>query len=323
MNERKAALFIGSSSEGLEVARAIKHSLRDEAEVTLWDEGVFAPGQGTLEALVNALDRFDFSILVLTPDDLVQVRESKVLTARDNVLFELGLFMGRLGRSRTFVVCSDDPNLKLPSDLAGVTVLRFESTRSDANLVAAVGSASFQIRQAIRALGQSEARGLKRLDDASLQVESVGAQMLRLVKLLTRSRIVELDVIRNSPLGGLLPMILLRRSSKIFASSKKPPPPQTTAAPDRNRAGTKGPKGRLGSLLEAVQVQGGGVAILLAGVGPAGGGRVGLSDDRGPVRRRPIAAAKPMSLAGRRGSRPDLDGRGGGRTVLVHVDRVA
>jgi predicted nucleotide-binding protein len=178
----KPALFIGSSSEGLDVARAISHSLRDAAEVTVWNEAVFAPGQGTLETLVNALERFDFSILVMTPDDVVEVRDSKVLSARDNVLFELGLFMGRLGRSRTFVVCSDAPNMNLPSDLAGVTVLRFESARSDNNRVAAVGSASFQVREAIRTLGQTEARGLGRLGKATAQVEDVSERLVRLVE---------------------------------------------------------------------------------------------------------------------------------------------
>jgi hypothetical protein len=177
----KPTLFIGSSSEGLDVARAIGHSLAADAEATVWNEGVFTPGQGTLEALVNALDRFDFSVLVLTPDDLVETREVAALTARDNVLFELGLFMGRLGRARTFVVCSSAPTMKLPTDLAGVTILRFEANRADGNLVAAVSSACFQIRQAIRALGQAEARGLQRLGEATAQVEDVSERLVRLV----------------------------------------------------------------------------------------------------------------------------------------------
>src|SRR5437016_4747571 len=145
---RLPALFLGSSSEGLAIARAIRTQLQHDSEVTVWNEGAFPLGQTTLESLVNALDRFDFAVLVLTPDDTVIRRESEHLAPRDNLLFELGLFMGRLGRSRTFVVSESSPRMKLPSDLAGVTVARFSPQREDQNLVAAVGPACDQIRQA-------------------------------------------------------------------------------------------------------------------------------------------------------------------------------
>jgi predicted nucleotide-binding protein len=147
------SVFVGSSEEGLHIARAIGHSLRNDAEVNIWDEGVFAPGQGFLEALVNAVERFDFAILVLTPDDLIESRTLTALAPRDNVMFELGLFMGRLGRSRTFVVASDDKDMKIPSDFAGVTMLTFQSHRNDDNILASVSSACFQIRQAMQSLG--------------------------------------------------------------------------------------------------------------------------------------------------------------------------
>src|SRR5690349_18584537 len=118
----KPSIFIGSSSEGLKGAQAIEFQLQQEAEVTIWNEGFFGMGDGTLETLVNSLERFDFAILVLTADDLVISREISFQSPRDNVMFELGLFMGRLGRSRTFIVCNSAEKLKLPSDLAGVIV---------------------------------------------------------------------------------------------------------------------------------------------------------------------------------------------------------
>jgi hypothetical protein len=46
----KPALFIGSSSEGLEFARAVRSLLADDVEVTLWNEGfalrAWQPGLG-------------------------------------------------------------------------------------------------------------------------------------------------------------------------------------------------------------------------------------------------------------------------------------
>lgn len=118
----RPSVFIGSSSEGLAVAQSLRAQLKDDAEITIWDSGVFGPGQGTLESLVNALDDFDFAILVLTPDDVIESRNQIYQSPRDNVLFECGLLMGRLGRSRTFVVYDRDQNIKLPSDLAGITL---------------------------------------------------------------------------------------------------------------------------------------------------------------------------------------------------------
>src|SRR4051812_9202749 len=110
----KPSLFVGSSSEGLELAGAVQVGLQDVAEVTVWNQGFFGLSQGTIESLVNALDRFDFAVLVATPDDLVVRRDEPAMSPRDNILFELGLFMGRLGRSRTYVLA--DPNaVRLPS----------------------------------------------------------------------------------------------------------------------------------------------------------------------------------------------------------------
>src|SRR5436190_768397 len=100
----KPTLFIGTSGEGLAIARAIEVHLEKDAEVTVWKDGVFGLGQGTLESLVNSLHKFDFAVLCLTPDDLITSREVTTQSPRDNILLELGLFIGRLGRERTFIV---------------------------------------------------------------------------------------------------------------------------------------------------------------------------------------------------------------------------
>jgi hypothetical protein len=204
------ALFVGSSSEGLEVARAIQSQLHRDCEVTIWNEGAFPLGQTTLESLVNALDRFDFAILVLTPDDTILSREIERLAPRDNLLFELGLFMGRLGRSRTFVVAEDSPRMKLPSDLAGVTLAGFDPNRVDKNLVAALGPPCARIRQAIRDLGLSDSRATKRFQAATSDMEAITATMARLVHLLARSRVVELDIV-DKQLGGFIRPDFLRQ----------------------------------------------------------------------------------------------------------------
>ena len=108
-------------------------------------------GLGTLETLVNSLNEFDFAVLVLTPDILTS-RGASSDSPRDNVLLELGLFIGYLGRQRTFIVYNRDNNLKLQSDLAGVTPADY-GDRQDGNIQAGAESSVHRIRYAIKSQG--------------------------------------------------------------------------------------------------------------------------------------------------------------------------
>jgi hypothetical protein len=146
-------VFIGSSTEGLEVARALQHHLDDVAEVTVWKDGAFKQNEGNLEALLRMLDYYDFAVFAFTPDDKVESRGESRPCPRDNVLFEFGLFLGHLRQSRCFAVASDDRSLKVLSDLHGVTMARYCCSRSDGNLNAATASASSLIANQIRKLG--------------------------------------------------------------------------------------------------------------------------------------------------------------------------
>jgi len=119
-------------------------------------------------------------------------------------MFELGLFMGRLGPARTFAVCSDSPKLKLPSDLAGVTMARFKADDARRDLTAALGPSCFRLRQAIRDLGLSPSKRLSGITESASHVEQVSDRAGRLIALLARSRVLELDVI-NKQFGSILP----------------------------------------------------------------------------------------------------------------------
>ncbi len=114
-------IFVGSSSEGLTVAKRVSDKIKTkELDVNLWNKNVFNPSENNIEALVEQAKRCDFAILVLTPDDWVRSRGKLDIAPRDNVIFELGLFMGAIGRNRTFLLTTTD-TMKLPSDLDGIT----------------------------------------------------------------------------------------------------------------------------------------------------------------------------------------------------------
>jgi hypothetical protein len=189
----RPALFVGSSTEGLRVAEAVQVGLDETCEVELWTQGVFGLGQGTLESLVLALPRFDFAVLVLTADDLTISRGTQKLAARDNVLFELGLFIGSLGRERTFILYDRTDPPVLPSDFSGVTVATF-APHASGNLEAALGAPCARIRAVVEKLSIRSDKGFRQLAQATSNVENVGATMQALVRLLARSRKVELDV---------------------------------------------------------------------------------------------------------------------------------
>jgi len=190
----RPALFIGSSAEGLRIAEAAQVVLDPVCEVELWTQGVFGLMHGTLESLVMALSRFDFAMLVLTADDLTVSRGTERSSARDNVLFELGLFIGALGRDRTFMLYDRTNPPTLPSDLAGITPATF-APHASGNLEAALGAPCTKIRGRVERLGIRQDKGYRDLEKATANVEGVGASMQSLIRLLARSRKVELDII--------------------------------------------------------------------------------------------------------------------------------
>lgn len=212
----RPSVFVGSSGEGLEIARAVQSQLHDVALGSVWNEGVFGLSEGTLESLVRMLDRFDFAVLVITPDDLVTSRGQERQAPRDNVMFELGLFMGRLGPGRTFAVCSDSPNLKLPSDLAGVTMARFKDADAKVDLTSALGPPCYRLRQVIRDLGLAPSKRLSGVAASAAHVEQVSDKAGRLIALLARSRVLELDVI-SKQMGPMLPAEFLARLRRDLA----------------------------------------------------------------------------------------------------------
>jgi CRP/FNR family transcriptional regulator, cyclic AMP receptor protein len=118
-------LFIISSSEALPVANELRAQLEPDVFSRVWTDGVFFAGGYPLEALEKAVGESDFAMAIAQPDDVVRSRMKMQPTLRDNVLFELGLFMGKLTRHRAILIHPRVHNLRLPSDLHGLTLLSY------------------------------------------------------------------------------------------------------------------------------------------------------------------------------------------------------
>jgi CRP/FNR family cyclic AMP-dependent transcriptional regulator len=122
------SVFIGSSSDnGLKIAEHISRYLaRYPIVPRLWSKGVFECSNTTIEDVMRITDQVDFAVLVLTADDVTSSRGKRKASPRDNVIFELGLFMGALDRTRSYMVIPADVDIKIPTDLLGLNTLRFQ-----------------------------------------------------------------------------------------------------------------------------------------------------------------------------------------------------
>ena len=149
----KPRIFLGSSGKQEKLLQALTRGLEDVAQVKPWTTS-FNPGTTTLERLVELAQEVDFAAFVFAHDDwttqapqVLPSPESGQSSPRDNVVFEAGLFGGTLGMRRTFILHANGS--KLPSDLLGLTCVRYEATTPTA-----VKVINQKLRQAIENEGR-------------------------------------------------------------------------------------------------------------------------------------------------------------------------
>lgn len=159
-------VFVASSSEQLAAAREVAGALAGDARLAVepWSEGAFEFSKSYIESLEAQLDGADFAVVILTADDAAVVRDKAVNLPRDNVIFELGLFIGRLGRDRCFFFVDRDADTRIASDLEGVKPVHYY--RDPAALAA--GRPSLAV-QAQRVTAQMLALGLRYKPDEAVR----------------------------------------------------------------------------------------------------------------------------------------------------------
>ena len=148
----KPRLFIISSKEALAIADDIQLNLQHSATVKVWTDGVFFASSYTLEALEMEVEETDFAIAIAQPDDMATSRGITSKIARDNVIFELGLFMGKLGRDRTILFQPEGQELVLPTDLKGLTAISYKVGPAK-DMPALLGGPCTEVRRLIKDLG--------------------------------------------------------------------------------------------------------------------------------------------------------------------------
>ncbi|MCM1235457.1 MAG: nucleotide-binding protein [Ruminococcus flavefaciens] len=172
MTKDKPQVFVASSVEGLDVAYAVQELLEHNAECTVWDQGVFEPSSYIMIDLIERLKISDYGIFVFSIDDTVRIRGEEEKVVRDNVILELGLFMGAIGQKNCFIIIpNSNEKIHLPTDLTGITLLKYNAKRKDGNLKAALGPSVNKIRNVINSKSE-----IKKVisQDVIEQIDAIG-----------------------------------------------------------------------------------------------------------------------------------------------------
>ena len=214
---RKPRLFIGSSVEGLSIADAVNLNLDHSAEITIWRNGTFDLSSTALDSLIKKALNVDFSLFVFSPDDLAVIRSENKAVVRDNVLFELGLFIGSIGKERCFILKPRGVDLHFPTDLIGITAADYQPDRSDSDVASAVAAACSLVKMQMDKLqlrgGLSEPQPITKIkNQADRDLSSIDLLFLRAL----------LETITESPLGLTISWIkskIRNRSAEIDLSA--------------------------------------------------------------------------------------------------------
>lgn len=153
--EKRLSIAIFSSGKSIPIAEAIQVNLRgrlnDSLISIIWNQRIFPLGPTGIDNLLKATNEFDFAIFIFGEDDILVNGEDRIFVPRDNVLLELGMFISKIGYKNCFIFIPKESQMKLPTDLAGITYAKF--SLGDSNFQTATSSACTQVCDAIEQKG--------------------------------------------------------------------------------------------------------------------------------------------------------------------------
>ncbi|MDD9268713.1 TIR domain-containing protein [Paenibacillus sp. GCM10023248] len=139
----KPKIFIGCSAASQLWGEFYQSQLASISDATVLNQGVLAASQHKLKMLKRHLEDSDFALLIMTSED------SGHSGTYENLLVLLGLCIGELGHSRTFLILSKD--LELPEFLEGYSPLRIDDKQSDRDVAELAGPHLYPLKSSISA----------------------------------------------------------------------------------------------------------------------------------------------------------------------------
>lgn len=127
--DRRKKIFIvhgRDKTPALELARLIEKRYPID---TIFLEEKAHQGRTLIEKLED-YSNVDFAIITITPDDLGALKGEKLKErGRQNVIFELGQFIGKIGRKKVCLLLMGD--IEIPSGLQGIGYCRFRDSAKE------------------------------------------------------------------------------------------------------------------------------------------------------------------------------------------------
>lgn len=168
-----AKVFIGSAGEAKPLAVALQSLLEDASSPRVWNQRLFKPNSGNLENILAIVDGYDFACFLAPPTDTTTARGKQHKSVRDNIILEYGLFLGRFGPNRVFLLYPRGTEMALPSDLDGVSHLKFKPVDDDNPAESVLAPAAKEIEETIERLGPRVSRTTERRYSPVLERGSV------------------------------------------------------------------------------------------------------------------------------------------------------
>lgn len=139
----KPKIFIGCSPASLLWAEFYQTQLTSTADVTVINQGVLTASHHKLKMLKEHIEESDFALLILTREDV----HHPLIYA--NLLVLIGLCIGELGHSRTFIIMTKV--CELPEYLEGYNPLRIDDQQIDSEIAELAGPHLYPMKSSIAA----------------------------------------------------------------------------------------------------------------------------------------------------------------------------
>jgi predicted nucleotide-binding protein len=134
-------IFIMASATEMEVA----HTMEQALAAASFHGAIWQNGSHAIEQLEQALDQADIAVIIAD-------RAADGESSRDNIIFELGFSIGRLGRHRTFLIEPRSEKMELPHELAGINTITYRPSAGK-GLAEVLAPACSKLEGLIRNLG--------------------------------------------------------------------------------------------------------------------------------------------------------------------------